>query len=57
MMTSKQKEVPWEKKPLMSRLAAVLYPAHADDETRKQMQSIADAQGKRSPMQRFEKKT
>ena len=57
VMTSKMKDDPdWFKKPLMSRIAAILYPAHADEETKKQMQSIADAQRKRSPMQRFEKK-
>ena len=56
-MTSKMKDDPdWFKKPLTSRIAAILYPAHADQATRDEMQRIADAQGKRSPMQRFEKK-
>jgi hypothetical protein len=51
------KETPWEKKPVMSRIAAILYPSHADEETRRQMQEISDAQGKRSPQQRFDKRS
>jgi hypothetical protein len=45
------KEIPWFEKPLSSRVAAILYPAHTDDETRRQMQRIADANGKPSPQQ------
>ena len=39
------KEIPWEKRPLMSRIASILYPDHCDAETRKQMQEICDASG------------
>jgi hypothetical protein len=46
---TKMKEEEWFNKPLMSRIASVLYPAHVADETRRQMKSIADANGKRSP--------
>jgi hypothetical protein len=56
-MTSKMKDEPdWFKKPMLERIASILYPNHCSEETKKQMQSVADAQGKRSPMQRFEKK-
>lgn len=53
---SKQNETPWEKRSMMSRIASVMYPDHCSEETRKQMQDIANAAGKRSPMQRFDKK-
>ena len=56
-MATKMKDDPeWFSRPIMSRIAAILYPSHVDDETRKEMQRIADAQGKKSPQQRFEKK-
>ena len=51
------KPVPWEKLPLTTRIASILYPSHVDQATRDEMQRIADAQGKRSPQQRFEKRT
>jgi hypothetical protein len=51
MMVTKQREIPWEKKPLSSRIAAILYPAHTDEETRRQMQDISNANGKKSPQQ------
>ena len=54
-MTTKP-ETPWEKRPMMSRIASILYPSHTDQATRDEMQRIADAQGKRSPQQRFDKK-
>jgi hypothetical protein len=56
-MATKTKDNPdWFSKPLTSRIAAILYPSHVDQATRDEMQRIADAQGKKSPMQRFEKK-
>ena len=56
-MTTKMKDDPdWFKRPLMSRIAAILYPAHVDQATRDQMQEICDTAGKKSPQQRFEKK-
>jgi hypothetical protein len=48
---TKQKEVSWHDKPLMSRIAAILYPGNTDQATRDQMQAISDANGKRSPQQ------
>ena len=57
-MPTKMKDDPsWFAKPLMSRIAAILYPSHVDQATRDEMQRIADAQGKRSPQQRFDKKS
>jgi hypothetical protein len=54
-MTSK--ETPWEKLPLSTRIASILYPDLCSEETKKQMAEISRANGKKSPMQRFEKKT
>jgi hypothetical protein len=48
---TKQNEVPWEKKPLMSRIAAVMYPGNTDQVTRDQMQKICDDLKKKSPQQ------
>jgi hypothetical protein len=48
---AKIKEIPWEKKPLMERAAAVLYPALTTDENRKQMKSICDGLKKKSPQE------
>jgi hypothetical protein len=45
------KPIPWEKLPLSTRIASILYPDHCDAETKKQMQDICDANGKKSPMQ------
>jgi hypothetical protein len=50
-------EVPWQKLPRSTKLASILYPDHCDEETKRQMQEICDANKKRSPMQRFEKKS
>ena len=49
------KPVPWEKLPLTTRIASILYPDHCDAETRKQMAEIAHANGKKSPQERFVK--
>jgi hypothetical protein len=48
---AKTKEIPWEKKPLMEKVSAILYPALTTDENRKQMQAISRANGKRSPQE------
>lgn len=44
-------ETPWEKKPLFERLAAVIYPGNTTDENRRQMQTISDANKKKSPQE------
>jgi hypothetical protein len=41
----------WHQRPKISRLANILYPAHADEETRKEMAKLAATEGKRSPYQ------
>jgi hypothetical protein len=48
---TKLKDQEWFQKPLMSRIASVLYPGNVDQATRDQMQRIADANGKKSPQQ------
>ena len=45
------KPIPWEKLPWSSRIAAILYPDHCDEETKKQMADICRANGKPSPIQ------
>jgi hypothetical protein len=39
----------WFKKPRMSRLASVMYPHLCDESTRKQMNDICRAEGKKPP--------
>jgi hypothetical protein len=51
MMVTKMKDDEWFAKPLISRIACVLYPGNTDQATRDQMQRIADANGKKSPQQ------
>ena len=52
VMPTKMKDDPdWFSRPLMSRIACVLYPGLCDDETKKQMRDIAQAKGKKSPQQ------
>jgi len=46
---TKQKEPGWFDRPLMSRIAAVMYPNLVDPETKKQMTEIAQREGKRGP--------
>jgi hypothetical protein len=43
------KEPGWFDRPLMSRIAGVMYPNLVDPETKKQMDDIAKANGKRPP--------
>jgi hypothetical protein len=50
MMVTKMKDDPkWFDRPLMSRIAACMYPGLVDQATRDQMKKIADANGKKSP--------
>jgi hypothetical protein len=46
---TKQKEPGWFERPLMSRIASVMYPNLVDPETKRQMDEIAKANGKRPP--------
>jgi hypothetical protein len=48
---AKIKEIPWEKKPLIEKVSAILYPALTTDENRRQMQSICDGLKKKSPQE------
>jgi hypothetical protein len=48
---TKMREIPWEKKGLMEKAAAILYPALTTDENRRQMEDISRANGKKSPQQ------
>ena len=39
----------WHQRPKIHRLAQILYPAHADEETRKEMAELAANERKRAP--------
>jgi hypothetical protein len=41
----------WFSRPMMSRIASVLYPGNVDQTTRDEMQAVCDGLGKRSPQQ------
>jgi len=41
----------WNKRTRMSRLASVLYPHLADEETRREMKALARREGKRAPQE------
>jgi hypothetical protein len=40
---------PWEKRTRFEKLSAVMYPAHADEATRREMAEIARGERKRPP--------
>jgi hypothetical protein len=50
------KNMPWQQRDRNSKLASVLYPDLADEDTRKQMDEISAREGKRSPTKRKKKK-
>ncbi len=45
----KMKKTDWHDQPRQSRLASVMYPHLASEETQKQMADLAACEGKRSP--------
>jgi len=45
----KMKKTDWHDQPRQSRLASVMYPHLASEETQKQMADLAAREGKRSP--------
>jgi len=47
----KMKKAGWHDQPRQSRLAAVMYPHLASEETRQQMESFSDREGRKSPQQ------
>ena len=46
---TKLRDQSWHQRPRMSRLANILYPAHAGEDTRQEMERLAANEGKRAP--------
>jgi hypothetical protein len=51
---AKNKRLSWHERDRNSRLANILFASLADDETKKEMASLATAEGKKSPQQGIE---
>jgi hypothetical protein len=55
MMATKMRDDPeWFSRPLMSRIACVLYPGNTDQAARDEMQKICDGLKKKSPQRAAE---
>jgi hypothetical protein len=48
-MSAKLREQSWHERTRMQRLASVLFPGLADEDTRRQMAELARGEGKRPP--------